>query len=309
MIKKVLANNRFTKKVYAKLSGLRMRTMSRVNPVKASKKQYRGNFGRELDFSNPDTLNAKLMYLKHMKYWNNPKVAMGADKYAVREYIVSKGCPEILNTLYGAWDRAEDVEWDKLPNKFVIKCNHGSGYNMLCTDKSKFDTKKAAKTLKKWMSERYGISTMEQGIYNLIDRKIIAEAYIDTEDGFPPKDFKFFCSFGKVLFLFVAADRHDELTKFDYYWPDWTYIPVRNHFPNCGPIEKPGNLDEMIRYAETLSKDYPLVRVDFYSEQDRIIFGELTFTHFGCLCPFEPDEYDFTFGKCVPDIDVLSKWE
>lgn len=295
--------------LYIKGSNLLMKSLSKVSPKTASKKQYRGNFGRPLDLSNPDTLNAKLMYLKLCKYWNNPKVSMCADKYKVREYIENHGCPEILNTLYGVWDNPNDIDWDKLPNKFVIKCNHGSGYNILCTDKSKFDTVDAVKNLDRWMHERYGVSTMEQGIYNLIDRKIIAEAYIETEDGFPPKDIKFFCSFGKVLFLFVATDRHDELTKFDYYWPDWTYIPVRNHFPNRGPIDKPKNLEEMEHYAEKLSTDFPLVRVDFYTEQNKIYFGELTFTHFGCLCPFEPDEYDYKFGECVPNIDVLSRWE
>ena len=190
----------------------------------------------------------------------------------------------------------------------AIKCNHGSGYNMICKDKEEFDTKKASATLDKWIKERYGIQFTEQGIYDRIPRRILAEEFIETADGLPPKDFKFFCSYGKVKFLFVASDRYDTNTKFDYYYPDWTYIPVQNFFENNGPIEKPAALERMIHYAEVLSEDFPLVRVDFYNEGNRIIMGEMTFTHFGCLNRFEPESYDELFGSYFPDVDELEKW-
>ena len=282
--------------------------LSRVSPTAASKIRYRYYMHKKLNLKNPQTLNEKMMYLKLNKYWNQQFVADCADKYAVRETITERGCPELLIDLYGVWERVEDIDWDSLPNTFAIKCNHGSGYNILCTDKSTFDIEHAKQLLGKWMKESYGVERAEQGIYSKIKRKIIAEKFIETADGKPPRDYRFFCSYGEVKFLFVASDRVDNQTKFDYYYPDWTWIPVKNQHPNVGPVEKPKMLEEMMRYAKILSKDLPLVRVDLYNEGDQIIFGELTFTHFGCLNSFDPDEYDLTFGKCFPDVEELKQY-
>ena len=277
-------------------------------PVMMSKRRYLESIGRSADLSEPKAMTEKLMYLKLNKYWNNRLVARCADKYAVREFIEEKGCNEILTPIYGSWSNALDIDWNSLPDKFVLKCNHGSGYNIVVTDKQAANKDDILSQLDAWMNERYGVITAENGIYDLIPRRIIAEKFIETADGLPPKDYKFFCSFGKVVLLFVASDRIEGQTKFDYYYPDWTHIPVKNYFPNNGPIERPTHLDEMIRYAEKLSVDFPIVRVDLYNEADQIYFGELTFTHFGCLNGFEPDSYDFEFGKLFPDAKELKAW-
>jgi hypothetical protein len=272
------------------------------NPVKLTLKTYYKAFGRKLDLDNPKTLNEKLNYLKLFVYWDNPTVSICADKFRVREFIRKKGCEEILNGLLGCWEKAEDINWSELPEKFAIKCNPGSGFNLLCTDKSSFDIQFATKQLNEWLKVEYGMGAVcECGIYRNIRPLIIAERFIETEDGLPPKDYKFFCSFGKCKFLFVASERVGGRTKFDYYWPDWKWIDVRNCHPNAGPKEKPQSLEKMIAYAEKLSEDFPLVRVDLYEENGQIYFGELTFTHFGCVHKFDPDEYDYTFGKCFPD--------
>jgi hypothetical protein len=246
-----------------------------------------------------------MMYLKLKKYWNKQEIANCADKYTVRKEIIKIGCPEILNELYGVWDNVDDINWEILPNKFVLKCNHGSGFNIICSDKNNLDIQKSKELLNKWIRQRYGVTTIEQGIYDKIKRKIIAEKYIETTDNLPPKDYKFFCSFGIVKFLFVATDRINGQTKFDFYYPDWTWIPVKNQHPNKGPIPKPDMLAEMISYAKLISANFPFVRVDFYYENNKIILGELTFTHFGCLNSFDPDEYDLVFGKLFPDVTVL----
>lgn len=278
---------------------------SRINPEFASKVRYRYYLGKPLCLSNPQTLNEKMMYLKLRVYWNKQFVADCADKYKVHEVVRELGCPEILNKLYGAWERVEDIDWDILPNKFAIKCNHGSGYNIICRDKSVFNIQYAEDKLREWIQEKYGVERAEQGIYSKIKPMIIAEEFIETADNKPPKDYKFFCSYGDVKFLFVASDRIDNQTKFDYYWPDWTWIPVQNQHPNVGPVERPKMLGKMIEYAKLLSKNLPLVRVDLYNEGESIIFGELTFTHFGCLNSFDPDEYDLIFGQCFPDVTKL----
>lgn len=282
-----------------------MTIVSKANPTLASKIRYRRYFGKKLNLNNPQTLNEKMMYLKLNVYWNTKFVSDRADKFEVRKIVKSLGCEEILIDLLGAWDSVEDVDWDSLPQKFVIKCNHGSGYNIICRNKDEFDIDKARESLSKWMEEEYGVNRAEQGIYSRIHRKIIAEKFIETSDNMPPRDYKFFCSYGKVKLLFVASDRINNQTKFDYYTPDWEWIPVKNQHPNVGPVEKPAMLQKMIDYAERLSKDIPLVRVDLYNEGNQIIFGELTFTHFGCLNAFDPDEYDLKFGQLFPDVKGL----
>ena len=282
---------------------------SKVNPTLASRIRYQYYLKKPLNLKNPQTLNEKMMYLKLYHYWNRQYVADSADKYAVHKIVTEKGCPEILNEIYGVWDNVEDIDWDKLPEKFAIKCNHGSGYNIICKDKKNFDIEDAKAKLTRWMKESYGIARVEQGIYEKIKRKIIAERFIETADGRPPKDYKFFCSYGQVKLLFVASDRINDQTKFDYYTPEWEWIPVKNQHPNVGPTEKPIMLDKMIEYASKLSKDLPLVRVDLYNEGEQIIFGELTFTHFGCLNSFDPDEYDLIFGQLFPDVKNLKEKE
>lgn len=280
---------------------------SRINPEFASKVRYRYYVGKPLNLKNPQTLNEKMMYLKLKVYWDKQYVADRADKYKVHNVVTGMGCPEILNELYGAWERVEDIEWEKLPQRFAIKCNHGSGYNIICKDKSSFNIPEAKEKLRGWMKEKYGVERAEQGIYSKIKPMIIAEKFIETADNKPPRDYKFFCSYGEVKFMFVASDRIDGKTKFDYYWPDWTWIPVKNQHPNVGPVEKPKMLDKMLEYARILSRDLPLIRVDLYNEGEQIIFGELTFTHFGCLNSFDPDEYDFKFGQCFPDVTKIKE--
>lgn len=285
----------------------RIKTIGETNigrfcPQKLSEVRFIRSFGRKPNYKNPTTLNDKLMYYKFKLYWNNKLVSLCADKYRVREYVEECGCQEILNELYGVWDCAEKIRWSDLPRKFAIKCNHGSGFNIICKDKETFNKNQASQKLNTWLNTTYGYINAEQGIYSGIERRIIAERFIETPDDLPPNDYKFFCSYGRVFLLFVACDRYEGKTKFDYYYPDWTWIPVQNAHPNKGAIPKPGNLEKMIAYAEKLSKPFPLVRVDFYDVADKVIFGELTFTHFGCVTPFTPQEYDRTFGELFPSV-------
>lgn len=271
-------------------------------PKAASNIYYKKSIGIPINLKHPQTLNEKLMYLKLNTYWNNSLVNQCADKLKVREFVASKGHPDILVDLLGSWDSTDLIEWDKLPARFALKCNHGSGYNIICNDKSKLNKEETAKQMNKWLKQKYGLMNAEQGIYRKIKPFIIAEEFIKTMDGLPPKDYKFFCSYGDVKLIFVASERINGRTKFDYYYPDWTWIPVQNCHPNAGPIQKPDNLNKMIKIASDLSSDFPLVRVDLYNEKGRILFGEMTFTHFGCIHPFEPKDYDYTFGALFPDV-------
>lgn len=275
-----------------------------IAPEAATKILFKKYLGYKLNTKNPQTLNEKLQYLKLRTYAGNALVTQCADKYAVREYVEKCGCGNTLVELLGVWDDANDIDFQHLPDKFVLKCNHGTGSNILCTDKSKLDMKKTIQLLNKWMKEDTGSQRVEMS-YSNIKRKIIAESFIETLDGKPPRDYKIFCSYGEPKFLFVASDRIDDQTKFDYFTLDWEWIPVENGHPNAGfsAIKCPEGWNEMLETAKKLSKPFPLVRVDFYYENGKVIFGELTFLHFGGLTPFEPPEYDLKLGKLI-DSDI-----
>lgn len=279
----------------------------RLFPVSRSLQIYKKNIGRKCDLKNPTSLTEKLMYYKINLYWNNDVVSELADKYRVRDFVSKNGLSNILNPIYGCWDKPEDIDWDSLPNKFVLKLNTGSGFNLFCNNKETFDKKKAIKQLKKWLRTRYGTLYVEQGIYSKIEKKIIAEKYIEGIDSKANCDYKFFCSYGDVKFLFVASDRENNMTKFDFYSTKWEWLDIRNYFPNNGPVEKPKNFELMVQYASVLSKRFPLVRVDLYDNDGEIYFGEMTFTHFGCINGFEPDEFDFKFGSMFPDVHKANK--
>lgn len=276
-------------------------------PISHSRRLYKKSIGRKCDLKNPQALTEKLMYYKIHLYWKNQIVSDLADKYKVREFVSNAGLEKILNPIYGCWDKPEDIDWDKLPNKFVLKLNTGSGFNLFCKDKESFDKRKAVKQLKKWIRMKYGTQYAEQGIYSKIKKRIIAEQYLEDLDKKGVSDYKFFCSYGEVKFLFTACGREDNETKFDYYSIDWDWINVKNFFPNNGPVKKPDNFNLMVKYASQLSKRFPLVRVDFYDLGGKIYFGEMTFTHFGCINGFDPDEYDYIFGKMLPDVKVANR--
>ena len=269
-------------------------------PIFSTKLFMRRKLGYDLDMNHPKSLNQKMQWLKIKVYSHDQSVADRIDKYKVRSIIEKAGLGHTLTKLYGVWSNASEIDWDSLPNEFVIKCNHGSGYNIICRDKTHFDTVEATKKLDRWMHENYGYENAEL-IYDLIEHKIICEELIKTEDGLPPKDYKVFCSYGEPKLLFVAQDRYEGHTKFDYYDTEWNWIDVRNGHPNAAVhMKKPDFADELFDAARILSKDYPIVRVDFYHENGRLYFGELTFLHFGGVQCFEPSSYDFKFGELFP---------
>jgi len=277
-----------------------------VFPVAATQIKYRLVTGRKLNLKQPQTMNEKIQWLKLYRYRDNSLVKQCCDKYAVREYVTECGCSNLLNDIYGTWEDPNQIDWERLPDKFVLKCNHGSGQNIICEDKKKLDKTKAIQDLTEWLKEDYGKTNVEL-IYDGIPRCVIAEKYIETADGLPPKDYKVFCSYGQPKLLFVASERNGDFAKFDYYTPEWEWIPVKNNHPNAGKTGKPSFLADMLEYANKLSKPFPIVRVDFYYENNRIIFGELTFLHFGGSAPFDPPSYDEEFGKLFDISSELAK--
>ncbi len=268
----------------------------------ASKIRYEMLMHRKLNIDNPVTLNEKLQFLKLNLYRNNDLVTQCCDKFRVREYVEKYGGGGYLTELYGVYDNAEQIDFDTLPDSFVLKCTHGSGSVIGCQDKSTLDITDTRQKLNSWLKYDYAKTHAELS-YVGIKPRIICERYIKTKDGLPPKDYKIFCSYGVPKFLYIASERMNGHVYFDFYDLDWNWIDVRNGHPNHkGLFPKPENFVEMLALASKLSKPFPLVRVDLYNEYGEIIFGELTFLHASGVASFDPDKYDRIFGDYFPDV-------
>lgn len=282
MIFSKLRNNKKVLFLYRKSRN----TLSTISPTISSKVLFRLILGQKLNLKNPQTMNEKLMWLKLNTYNNNSLVTKCVDKYRVREYVKENGCDEILNDLIGVWDNVNDINWDVLPNKFVIKCNHGCKYNIICQDKNNFDIEDAKIKLNNWIKTDYWKSHAEVN-YKYICRKIICERYLNDGTGYLPEDYKFHCFNGKAEYVMICVGRENGKPKYYYFDRLWNMMEFSQDALGISKktcvIEKPQEIDKMFKYAEKLSKPFPFVRVDFYLIKGKIIFGELTFTPSGCL--------------------------
>lgn len=240
---------------------------------------YKKIFGKKLDLNNPVTLNEKVLWLKFNEYHKSIYTKC-ADKYAVREYLKEKGCPEILNELYGVYNSTKDIDYDFLPKRFALKCNHGAGYNVICSNKNAIDIFNVNEKLSKWMKEDYSMKSSEPQ-YKNIPRKIICEEFIENNGQFPD-DFKFYCFDGKPEIVMLCRERKNNATKFYYFDMDWNLLPLndtsKDALVNSEIIQKPDGFEKLKSYASILSKDFLFVRADFYLLEGKPLFGELTFT-------------------------------
>ena len=255
---------------------------------------YRLAMGKKLDLDNPKTFNEKLQWLK----LNDRKdiYTTMVDKYEAKKYVAELiGEDHIVPTL-GVWDSFDDIDFEKLPNQFVLKCTHDSGGLVICKDKKTLDVKKAKKKINKSLKTKFFYRGREWPYKNVTPR-IIAEKYLEDESG-GLIDYKFFCYKGKVKNLFVATERNANTeTKFDFFDREFNHLPFTNGHPNAKMIpEKPKKFGEMIELSELLSKSIPFVRMDFYEVEDKVYFGEMTFSHWSGLVPFDPPEWDEKMG-------------
>ena len=258
--------------------------------------KWRNCMGYKLDLTNPRTYNEKLQWLK--LYDRNPLYTELVDKYAVKEYVSEKIGPGYVIPTLGVWDKVEDIEWENLPNQFVLKCTHDSGGLVICKDKSALDIKKSIKILSDSLSYDYYKAGREWP-YKCVPRRIIAEKYMEDEYG-ELRDYKLFCFDGKVKAMFIATDRSkgSHAVRFDFFDDQFNHLPFTNGHPNADKLpDKPKQFEKMKELAEVLSKGIPHVRVDFYEVGDQIYFGEMTLFHWSGMVPFEPKEWDYKFGE------------
>ncbi len=261
---------------------------------------WKFKFGTKLDLENPQTFNEKLQWLK--LYNQRPEYTMMVDKYAVKKYVADLIGEEYIIPTLGVWDRFDDIDFDKLPNQFVLKCTHNSGGIVICKDKSKFDIKSARKFLTKCLKNNYYYSGREWP-YKDVPRKIIAEKYMtdsDETDSFT--DYKFFCFDGKVDCVMVCIERNTGTPKFYFFDSNWNlkrYNKLGKEAPENFTIEAPDNINEMFKIAALLSQNIPFIRVDLYNSNGQIYFGELTFYPSSGFEKSYLKETDIHFGNLV----------
>ena len=252
-----------------------------------------------LDLKNPRTFNEKLQWLK--LYNRRPEYTMMADKVLVRDYIAKTLGPEYLIPLLGVWDDPDEIDFDKLPDRFVLKCNHNSGLGMcICKDKSKLDIDKVRADLRKGLKQNYYLTGREWP-YQDIPRKILCEQYMEDGSGKGLTDYKFYCFDGRVKLVGIYQNRNALVpTTADYFSRDYKWQDFLWGYPHAEvPPEKPKEFGEMVKLAEVLSEGFCELRVDLYLCGDKIYFGELTFFDGSGFDEFTPEEWDTTLGDWI----------
>jgi len=261
------------------------------------KAYYRLIMGEKLNLENPQTFNEKLQWLK--LYDRKPEYTQMVDKVAAKEYVAKIiGEEHIIPTL-GIWDKFEDINFDKLPNQFVLKTSHDSGGVVICKDKSKFNIENAKFKLRKHLKKKSFYLTREWPYKHVVPR-ILAEKYLVDESGVELKDYKIFTFDGVPKLIQVDFCRFKD-HKRNVFTVDWEFLNITIKYPNNPDyrILKPNQLDNILKVAAILSKGIPHVRVDFYCFKEKYYFGELTFYHGGGMEKFTPEKWDYTLGNWI----------
>lgn len=266
---------------------------------------YQAKIGKRINWSNPQTFNEKLQWLK--LYNRQPEHSKMVDKYQVRKYIAEKIGEEYLIPLLGVWDNVDDIDFDLLPEQFVLKCSHDSGSVVVCRNKKLFDKNKAVRKLKKHMKQNafaYG----REWPYKNVKPRIIAEKYMsDNFDEENLTDYKFYCFKGKPEYLYVSVGlENHETARISFMNLDWTIADFgRSDYRSLDNLPpKPLCFEKMKELAAKLSENIPFLRVDLYEIQGKIYFSELTFFPCGGMMPFDPPEADRKLGELL-DISEL----
>jgi hypothetical protein len=275
-----------------------------ISDIQAIRFIFKHRLGRILDLNNPTKYNDKLQWLK--LNWYDPYAKICADKYTVREVVEKEIGIDVLNELYATYYNVHDINIDELPNSFVLKVTSGSGFNIICLDKNKFNWKKEFKKIQRWMNFDYSLKGREW-VYKGLNPRIVFEKYLSDEKGNPPMDYKIYCFNGAPKLIQVDIDRFGTHLQ-NFYDIDWNFRDVRiwcdnnkNHI-----ISKPINLDKMIEISQTLSKPFPHVRVDLYNLNGKIIFGELTFFHLNGYAKFKDENLEIEMGNWL-DLNSIDK--
>lgn len=260
---------------------------------------YKEIMGKKLNLDTPKSFNEKIQWLK--LYDRNPLYTKLVDKYEVKKYVSNLIGEQYIIPTINVWDNFDDIDFDSLPDRFVLKCTHDCGSIVVCKDKANFKVEDARALITKKQKVNYFWGGREWPYKNVRPR-IIAEEYMEDSLTSELRDYKFFCFDGEPKALFIATDRQNESeeTKFDFFDMEFNHLNISNGHPNSyKTIKQPISFEKMRDLAMVLSKGFPHVRVDFYEVNGQVYFGELTFSHWSGFVPFEPEEWDLKFGSWI----------
>lgn len=251
-------------------------------PKRIIEKSWLKDFGYPIDWEQPRDINEKIQWL--MVFSDTKEWSRLTDKYLVRDYVASKGYGDHLTKLYGVWKRAEDIDFDTLPDRFVLKCNHDSGSYCIVDNKKICDKNEHKRKMDSCLKRKYGYQYSEPH-YNRIKPLVIAEEYLEDDSSFSTSliDYKVWCFNGQPHSIYVCYSRNHQGKYTNFYDLDWNVHPEWSVFSEhnkdgVGKVPKPSCLAEMLEIASGLSKGFPEVRVDFYIVHNKVYFGEMTFT-------------------------------
>ena len=269
--------------------------------IQKAKKKF-PNFNLE----NPKTIQEKLCWLNIYdvdgwdNFYNKPLKSICADKLLVKEYAADKLKCNIGIPTLKVYDKVSDIKWEELPNEFVIKCNHGSGMNIICSDKRKFNTKEAENKLNSWLKEDYTFRHGFESHYHWVDRKIIVEKFMKNEKSNSLFDYKVWCFNGKPKFYTINdGNGHGAPPPYDMSQKKMNLERKDYPIPNNVSYNQPKNFEKMVEYSKKLSEDFKFVRVDFYEINNQIYLGELTFTPGVCLFEYKKQEDNLNIGNML----------
>ncbi len=278
-----------------------------LSPTLYVKGQYRYITHHRCNLKNPVRYTEKLQYLRLYVYPKDPRVSQCAGRAGVREYLRECGLEDLLVPSYGVYDRFDDIPFDKLPDSFVLKCTHASGWNVLVRDKSSFDIAEARVKFNRWLQKDYGRMTMERH-YSPIRPQIIVEKFLG--DGVHlPVEYKIHVFGGKAKNLYVVTGRGEDI-RYTQLYADWTPFDGSqfNGWKKADVTpERPADFDAMLAYAEKISAPFPFVRADFYEVDGKIYFSEMTFTPAKGTLILDDDNVDFEMGKWLDISSYLDK--
>ncbi|MGE9952377.1 ATP-grasp fold amidoligase family protein [Clostridium perfringens] len=266
---------------------------NKISDEQYVKNLYYSYFDKNLNLENPKTFNEKINWMK-LNY-KNEKATICADKYEVRKYLEDRGYKWLLNDLIGVYENVDEIDVDKLPNRFVLKATHGSGWNLIVKNKNNIKWNPWKLIMKSWLKQNFYYYGREW-VYKNMKPRIICEKYLEDRNG-ELLDYKVYCFNGEPKFIQVDVDRFGNHTG-NYYDINWNDMPFQYDDENSGRIiDKPKNLKEILDISRDLSKEFPHVRVDFYEVNGNLYFGELTFFTASGTAKFNPEKYDEIVGS------------
>ena len=285
-----------------------------LSPIKVARLKHFYKFHRWPDYEHPKDLNEKMNWIKF--YGDTSRWPDLADKYKVREFVEGKGLGDTLVKLYGKWDDPTNIEWDRLPEQFVIKANNGSGDVVVCRDKSMLNKEEVVLYFQKILNKPYGVTTGEPH-YAKIKPCVVVEELLETSTQLVKTssliDYKIWCFNGEPKYIWTCFNRTKKGTEVAMFDSDWNFHPeysvYTHHYSEAKQVvPKPACLTEMLRVAKVLSGDFPVLRCDLYEVNGKVYFGEMTFTSLGGFMDFYTQEFLDMAGGMI-DLSVDKNWK